>query len=48
MRFGSLLLILAAAVPASAERLVRIFDVSPGTLDVPAADGMDIAAANAR
>ncbi len=48
MRFGSLLLILAAAVPASAERLVRIFDVSPGTLDVLAADGMDIAAANAR
>ena len=48
MRFGSLLLILAAAVPASAERLVRIFDVAPGTIDVLAADGMDIAASNAR
>lgn len=48
MRFGFLLMALVAALPVSADRLVRIHDASPGTYQALVSDGLDIAASNAR
>lgn len=47
MRFGVLLLTAAAAMPVTADRLVRIHNVEPVTYQLLVADGYDVAASNA-